>query len=88
MTKQTSYIVKIVGLLWQGGKATYSKTLNHNPTELKSHFGDFKQILDFQVTETTIVREEVGKKTTTLEVKEVITDWQYPKSEDDWVTGL
>ena len=81
----TLYNVDVVGIIWQGTRVAYSKTLATKPNnihELKTHFGDFNIIEDYQVTEITHEHEVVGSKSISTKTEEVIQDFRYPDSAD------
>jgi hypothetical protein len=45
------YRIEVIGHLWSGPQAGYSKSFNAIPANLKSEFGDFESISDHRITE-------------------------------------
>ena len=82
---KTYFKINVIGTLWQGSKATYTKTFENPPDNINSvlrGFGDFSDITDFQVIKFMEQREVVGSVKHTHETEEVITEWTLPDSQD------
>ena len=85
MNKTTFYKVSVVGNLWSGHKAGYSKNFTTPPDNIESvkkEFGDFESICDFQVQELTVENNWEGNKHTRIQTDEVITEFSDETSLD------
>ena len=83
MNKTTFYKVSVVGNLWSGHKAGYSKNFTTPPDNIESvkkEFGDFETINDYQVMEVSFSYLTEGKKFITTKTQEIIKDWDDEES--------
>lgn len=79
----TSYRIDVIGHLWSGPLASYSKPLMQvnwdtigNPDALKPWFGDFESIDDFRITRLEYHFEQHGPKAISTHTEEIMRDWQ------------
>jgi len=78
MKPTTFYTVKVIGILWCGSPASYSKNFTTKPetvNQVKREFGDFESITDYQVEEVSFSYISAGKKFTTIKTQEIVNDW-------------
>lgn len=74
MTK--SYTINVLGYIWQGSKATATKSFKEIPENVKGEFGDFESLIDYEIIEETLEIKTEANKTITILTKERIKDWE------------
>jgi len=84
MKPTTYYTVKVIGILWSGCPAAYSKNFTTKPDsnhQVKREFGDFDTLTDYQVEEVSFSYISAGKKFTTVKTQEIVKDWDSEENE-------
>lgn len=72
----TSYRIDVIGHLWSGPLASYSKPFKALADGWKAQFGDFESIEDYRVTKLEYHFKQHGPKAISTYTEEIVRNWQ------------